>query len=113
MTIREYISDKLRAFGISEAQLVDVSLSSGLDMEADVAAQSPSSVGIALTKTLEEVILAPRMNNVSESGFSMSWDFGAVSRYYMWLCRKWGLTPDSDVLAATGASVISDKTSKW
>lgn len=113
MTVREYISDKLKAFGITEAQLVDVYLNTGLNLEADVTAQPTATVGVALTRTLEELILAPRMSNVSESGFSMSWDFANVSKYYLWLCKKWGLTPDSEVLAAMGLSVISDKTSKW
>lgn len=113
MTIREYISDKLKAFGISEAQLVDMSLSSGLDLESNVVEQDPTVVGVALTSTLEELILAPKMTNISESGFSVSWDFANMSQYYLWLCRKWGLTPKDDVLAALGLSVISDKTSKW
>lgn len=113
MTIRAYISDKLKAFGVSEAQLVDMSLSSGLDLEADVLEQDPTVVGVALTNTLEELILAPKMTSVNESGFSISWDFANASQYYLWLCQKWGLTPKAEVLEALGLSVISDKTSKW
>lgn len=79
MTIRAYISDKLKAYGISEAQLIDLSITTGLDLDADVMAIEPSVVGVALTKTLEECILAPRLSNVSESGFSMSWNGSLLS----------------------------------
>lgn len=113
MTIRAYISDKLKAFGISEAQLIDMSISSGLDLESDVMANDPTSVGIALTHTLEECILAPRLNNVSESGFSMSWNYDSVGKYYLWLCNKWGVTPKDDVLAILGISSIIDRTDYW
>lgn len=113
MTIRAYISDKLRAFGISEAQLVDMSLSSGLDLESDVSEADATKVGVALTQTLEEVILAPKMTNVNESGFSVSWDFNSVGKYYLWLCKRWGLTPDDDVLSMLGLSTIIDRTNIW
>ncbi len=113
MTIRAYISDKLKAFGISEAQLIDLSISSGLDLDADVLSCEPSVVGIALTQTLEECILAPRVSNVSENGFSMSWDFASVGNYYIWLCRKWGITPNADVLQMLGVSAIIDRSDNW
>ena len=113
MTIRAYISAKLKAFGISEAQLVDLSMTSGLDLDSDVTTNDPKEVGIAMTQTLEECILAPRLTNVNESGFSMSWNYDSMGKYYLWLCRKWGLTPDDDVLAMLGLSSIIDRTNEW
>lgn len=113
MTIRAYISDKLKAYGISEAQLVDLSITTGLDLDTDVTAIEPSVVGVALTKTLEECILAPRLSNVSESGFSMSWNYESVGKYYLWLCRKWGITPNEDILDLLGISSIIDRTDNW
>lgn len=113
MTVRAYISDKLKAFGISEAQLVDMSLSSGLELESDISTVDPAKVGIAVTHMLEEAILAPRMTNINESGFSMSWDFNSVSQYYLWLCRKWGVKPNDDVLSMLGLSTITDRSDMW
>lgn len=113
MTIRAYISDKLKAYGISEAQLVDLSISSGLNLDFDVTDNDPAAIGIALTQALEECILAPHMSNVSESGFSMSWNYESVGKYYLWLCRKWGLTPNDDVMAMIGLSTIIDRTDNW
>lgn len=113
MTIRAYISDKLKAYSISEAQLVDLSISSGIDLEADVMTVSPAIVGVVLTHTLEECILAPRLSNISESGFSMSWNYESVGQYYLWLCRKWGVTPNDDVLGLLGIPSIIDRTDSW
>lgn len=113
MTIRAYISDKLKAYDITEAQLIDLSISSGLDLNADVMEVNPNVVGVALTHTLEECILAPRLSNVSESGFSMSWNYESVSKYYLWLCRKWGVTPNDEVLGLLGISTIIDCTDNW
>lgn len=113
MTIRAYITDKLKAYGITEAQLVDLSISSGLKLDSDVMDNGPTAVGIALTQTLEECILAPRLSSVSESGFSMSWNYDSVGKYYLWLCRKWGVTPNDDVLGMLGISTIIDRTDNW
>ncbi len=113
MTIRAYISDKLKAYGISEAQLIDLSISTGLKLDDDVMAADPAVVGNALTKTLEECILAPRLSSVSESGFSMSWDYESVGKYYLWLCRKWGITPNDNILDLLGISSIIDRTDNW
>lgn len=101
------------AFGVSEAQLADMSLSFGLDLDSNVAECNALTLGTALTKTLEELILAPRRTNVNENGFSMSWDYASVSNYYLWLCKKYGIKPDSDVVAMLGISSIIDKTNVW
>lgn len=113
MTIRAYITDKLKAYGISEAQLIDVALTQGIDLESDVADCNPMRVGIALAQILEECILAPRLSSVSEGGFSLSWNYDAAGKYYVWLCRKWDMTPNADVLAMLGLSSVIDRTANW
>lgn len=113
MTIRAYITDKLKAFGVSEAQLVDFSISSGLNLDKEFDSPDTKKVGVGLVQTIEELVLAPKMSNVSEAGFSMSWDFSSLGQYYIWLCRKWGVSPNADVLALMGISTILDKSNKW
>lgn len=113
MTIRAYISDKLRAFGVSGSQFADVALTCGLDPDAEVDAANAQSVGVAMCGVLEEMLLAPRQSNVNESGFSVSWDFSAAGKYYLWLCRRYGVTPDDEVVALLGISTITDRTDRW
>lgn len=114
MTIREYISQKLSAFGnISEAQLLDMSLSGKFSLEDEYNENNISSIGIAMVGGIEELVLAPKLKSVSESGFSMSWDYEGLGKYYLWLCRKWGVTPNDEVMGMLGISMVIDRTNCW
>ena len=113
MKVRSYISEKLRAFDVSEAQLVDVYIYSGINLDAEVEDQEPMALGTALIRTIEELILAPRLTSINEGGFSMSWDFSKVTSYYLWLCRRWGIKPDDEISAMMGLSTIKDRTDMW
>lgn len=114
MTIREYISQKLNAFGnISEAQLLDMSLSGKFSLEDEYNEDNVRSVGIAIVGGIEELVLVPKMKSVSESGFSVSWDYDGLGKYYLWLCRKWGVTPNEDVVGMLGISMVIDCTNCW
>ena len=113
MTIREYVSQKLQAFNVTEAFYADFVLASGLSLDDEYTFDVAPIVGKALAQNIAEVILSPRLSNVNESGFSMSWDFSELGKYYLYLCKKWGLTPDEEAVSVAGLSVIIDKTSMW
>lgn len=113
MTIREYVTQKLQAFNVTEAFLLDFVSASGLSLDDEYTFDVAPIVGKALAQTIAELILAPRLSNVNESGFSMSWDFSELGKYYMYLCRTWGLEPVEEALTVSGMSVIMDKTSMW
>lgn len=112
MHVGEYLQDQLRAWGVTQSQLVDVALD-GIDPEEEYTADNRKAVQRAMLALLEQVILAPNQKSISESGFSVSWDFGNVGRYYLWLCRRLGITPDEDVIAALDISTITDKSDIW
>lgn len=111
MKIREYISQKLRAWNITDAQLEDIS--SGIDLDEEYTSDNSQVVGKAMISVIEELMLAPYMSNVNENGFSVSWDYSRIGQYYMWLCRKYGVVPDDEVVAALGLSTITDKSDIW
>lgn len=111
MKIREYISQKLRAWNITDAQLEDVS--SSIDLDEEYTSDNSQVVGKAMISVIEELMLAPYMSNVNENGFSVSWDYSRIGQYYMWLCRKYGVAPDNEVVAALGLSTITDKSDIW
>lgn len=113
MTIREYITGKLQAFEIPEAQFADMFISLGLDASEELSFENSRQVGVAMVEILEELILAPRRTNISENGFSISWDFASVGKYYRWLCTKYDKEPDKEVLGMLGISMITDKTDTW
>lgn len=108
MTNGEYIRQKLQAWNITEAQLIDT----GIDLDKDYD-PNDTQVKAALVDTIEELALAPYLKNVSENGFSVSWDFENMGRYYLWLCKKLNRTPSDDVTAALGISTITDKSDIW
>lgn len=113
MTVREYVTQKMQAFNVTEAFLVDFVNASGLSLDDEYTFDVAPIVGKALAQTIAELILAPRLSNVNESGFSMSWDFSELGKYYSYLCKKWGMEPEDEVLTVSGISVIMDKTSMW
>lgn len=113
MTLREYLSDKLRAYGLTESVYADLQVAGGYDPDADITSISANTLGNAVMDVLENVLLMPRLNNVSEGGFSMSWDFAQAAKYYLYLCRRWGRNPDKEILTLIGVSTITDRTAAW
>ena len=111
MKIREYISQKLRAWNITDAQLEDIS--SGIDLDEEYTSDNSQVVGKAMISVIEELMLAPYMSNVNENGFSVSWDYSRIGQYYMRHRRKYGVAPDNEVVAALGLSTITDKSDIW
>lgn len=113
MTIREYINQELRAFGVTEAQLFDICYDCGLTPEDWYDEQSRIIVWQSIARHIEKLLFAPKMQNVSESGFSMSWDYDNLVRYYLVLCKRSGIAPNDDALTLGGISKIKDKTDIW
>lgn len=111
MTIREYIQGKLSAWGnFSES---DLAAWNGTSLDAEYSSENAKEVGAALCEMIGERILSPRVSNVSESGFSISWNFDNIGKYYLWLCKKYGVTPDTDIVTMSGMSTITNKSDMW
>lgn len=91
MTVNDYISQKFQTFGInlSEADLLEISLFSGINGEDEMNSSNIGLVSVAMVKFIPSLLL--RANSISENGFSMSWDIKGVKEYYSFLCKKYGL----------------------
>ena len=113
MTVQEYISDKLSRFGISEAVLADISIDSGIALDDEYSFYNRERVGKALCHAVAELIFAPRTQSVSESGFSETVNYDNLGKFYMYLCRKWGVQPDDELVSLLGLNVITDRTNFW
>lgn len=111
MTIKEYLTTELRSFGVTAAELADFGMSLSLDDE--YTAGNSSAVRMAIAEALPAFILKPRMGSVSESGFSVSWNYDNLVKYYLWLCRSLGITPDETIMETAGLATITDKTDLW
>ena len=111
MTNKDYILGKFRAFGLTDAQLEEIGLKISLEDEYSV--ENETIVGRAMCDLVAEMVLFPRQASVSEAGFSVSWDFANLGKYYMYLCRRYGVKPDAGVTDLLGISMIKDCTSRW
>lgn len=91
MTVKDYISQKFQTFGInlSEADLLEISLSSGISGEDEIDTSNIGLVSVTIAKFIPSLLL--RSTSISENGFSMSWDIKGIKEYYSFLCKKYGL----------------------
>lgn len=73
MTIQEYIEQKFQSFGIdlSGADILDISLSSGLGAEEIVTGDNINPLTVAIVKFIPDLLL--RYSSFSEGDLSMSW----------------------------------------
>lgn len=87
MTTSEFIQAKLASFNITlsdiemEALLVDNGLTELSEYESKAAKT-------ALLNIIPELLLKP---DISEGGFSIKWDKGAIEKYYALLCQELGV----------------------
>ena len=91
MTALEFISQKVGAFGItvSEADLLDVKMNTGLTDESEVTEDTMPTVALGLAIIIPQILAHP--SNISEGGVSVSWDRRGLLDYYSLLCRQYGI----------------------
>lgn len=112
MTVGEYVKKKFGAWNVTEASLVDLAAYVSPDDEYCLE-DNGEAVANAMVSMLAELILSPHMSQVNENGFSVSWDYSGMGRYYIWLCRKYGIAPDDEVVEAADLSTIKDMSDTW
>lgn len=102
MTIRDYIGQKLSAYGdLSEADMLDFSIKSGLSPDDEMSSESIGKVETGMIEIIPSLLLRP--DSVNESGFSVSWDKDGLRQYYLFLCERNGVSPD----VSSGLGVVS------
>ena len=105
MTIGDYIKGKFNLWSVDLSddfialELSRVNLDSASEMDY------ASNVDEFFYNVIPDLILMP--SNVSEGGFSLSYDKNAMSAYYKMLCTKLG---KPNLLSQ---NTIKDITSKW
>ena len=91
MTVNEYISGKFKTFGIeiSESDLFDILMSSGTGGDDLFTEKASMVVNVGIARFIPQLLMRP--SNISESGFSISWDINGLKAYYAYLCKLYGL----------------------
>lgn len=104
---------EFEAFGVTEAQILDVLSSSSLDLDDDATSENIVERQNLCLDILEGAIFRPRLKSISESGISLSYDYEGIGKWYLYLCKKLGRTPNSEIVGMLGLSAITDKTDIW
>ena len=101
MTVADYIRGKFQTFGItvSEADLLELSLSSGINVEDEMNQQNIGLVSVAMAGFIPSLLL--RATSINDNGFSLSWNVEGIKQYYAFLCKKYGLKDDINTDKAT------------
>ena len=98
MKINDYIKQKFQTFGISlsDADLMDISLSSRINGEGEINEDCHTRVSVAIAKFIPSLLLHP--SSVSEGSVSIS---GAqkesIEAYYSFQCKKYGLKDELNI----------------
>lgn len=107
MNVKEYIHSLFNGLTIPDALLADT----GLDLEQEY---SPSLViGPAVVDLCAGIINMVALKSVNENGFSMTWDTDRLGRFYLWLCRRYGIKPKAEELSLLGLGAIIDISDTW
>ena len=91
MTVADYIRGKFQAFGVtvSEADLLEMSLSSGINGEDELTGENIGLVSVSMVGFIPSLLLRATSKSVSENGHSksQSWDISGIKEYYAFLCE--------------------------
>jgi hypothetical protein len=87
MTNKEYITKSLNGLNVSEDDIDIIILKAGINPDATVyVKQADTAVYNRIS-----IVLKGALQNVSEGGYSISWNMESVKMYYNSLCNELGL----------------------
>lgn len=87
MTNKQYLTKSLNGLNISDDDVDIIILKSGLDGDANA---DVSACDKAVYHRMS-IVLKGATQNVSEGGYSISWNMEAVKLYYNALCNELGM----------------------
>jgi hypothetical protein len=113
MKVSEYISGELAPFFTGTTFNADMLLLPSDLMSADYTTANETEVNTALIKAIARFMFRPRLEQINENGFSASFSYADLGKYYAYLCKLYGVEPDEDVLEESGLSTIVNISDEW
>lgn len=104
MTYREYISAVVAKFGASQS---DINLILANQVNAIPDADADVDARIAKSALVQEFATLIPLQNVSEGGYSVSWNMDAVKMWYNLTCGELGIVPKAT------QPTIRNKSNMW
>lgn len=91
MTNKEYLTKTLNGLNVSSDDIDIMLIKAGIDGNAVCSnADDMRQCDVAVYRRMS-VVLKPMMQNVSEGGYSISWNVEAVKAFYASLCDELGM----------------------
>lgn len=106
LTNREYLHKALAGLRVKDDDIDLILLKAGLRGEAEADARACDLA----TYNRFSVVLKAGLYNVSEGGYSLSWNIEAVKLYYTALCNELGL---EDVLTTKRPPRVRNRSNRW
>lgn len=112
MTVLECIREGMNPFGtISTSGAERFARRLGFDPTGLADAETSAKIEGGISEFFSSAIMHP--TSVTENGFSQSWSADSVKRNAMFLLRQYDITPNDELLADMGISVIRDVSNVW
>ena len=90
MTNREYITAVTAKFNFSDTDLAVLFENQKATLDPD----AECDVKVAKTAIVNEIASILPLYNVSEGGYSISWNFDAIKLWYRMACAELGIIPE-------------------
>ena len=86
MAKKKYLTKPMNGLNLSDGNMENIMVKGGVQADAEVDCKQCDTAG----DDRFSVILKGTMQNVSEGGYSVSWNMDAVKMYYNALCHELG-----------------------
>lgn len=90
MTNKEYLTKTLNGLGVSSDDIDIMLLKAGIDGTATCSTTDEMKLCDEAVYARMSIVLKSTLQNVSEGGYSISWNVEAVKAYYSALCNELG-----------------------
>lgn len=112
MNVTTYIQQQFSYLGqMTEVGAVKYAADYGFDATAEVTVDMAKSISVSVDEWVDKYLMRP--TSVSEGGFSQSWSAEQVKNHATLMLKRYGITPNEDLLSLLGFSKITDVTNIW
>lgn len=89
MTAKEYLTNTLSKFGVDESTIDLIIINQGIDADKEISSTDVKGLKMAMFREFSQLI---PLANVTEGGYSISWNWEALRSWYSSLADDLGVS---------------------